>query len=225
MASGVPTQELVGGLGVRLPIATAKGYSRTFPHVPTGPSRSMYLEERKVAISVYDEGVRVSGTLELGARGLALSKRRLRAITAAAAAAIPGWEMPPNPADWAGMRPLSPDGLPYIGALPGLEGLHVAAAHAMLGVTLAPITGELLGDLIAEGKRRDPLLGAFDPGQENRPPERVTAQAGLTLRSGSPACAPGSLGAPAIVFATHRRRVAIRRCSACARAILRPSAA
>ena len=164
VASGVPTQELVRGFGVRLPITTAKGYSRTFARVPTGPARSMYLEGPKVAISVYDGGVRVSGTLELGARGLALSQRRLRAITAAAAEAMPGWEMPPNPADWAGMRPLSPDGLPYIGALPGLAGLHVAAAHAMLGVTLAPITGELLGDLIVEGKR-DPLLAAFDPGR------------------------------------------------------------
>jgi D-amino-acid dehydrogenase len=77
---------------------------------------------------------------------------------------MPGWEMPPDPAEWAGMRPLSPDGLPYIGPLSGLDGLHVAAAHAMLGVTLAPITGELLGDLIVEGKR-DPLLDAFDPGR------------------------------------------------------------
>ena len=164
VASGARTEELVRGFGIRLPITTAKGYSRTFARVPSGPSRSMYLEEPKVAISVYDGGVRVSGTLELGARGLALSQRRLRAITAAASAAVPGWEMPADPADWAGMRPLSPDGLPYIGPLPGLDGLHVAAAHAMLGVTLSTITGELLGDLIVDGKR-DPLLDAFDPGR------------------------------------------------------------
>jgi D-amino-acid dehydrogenase len=164
VAAGVATQKLVRAFGVHLRIATAKGYSRTFARAPSGPSRSMYLEGPKVAISVYDGGVRVSGTLELGARGLTLSERRLRAITAAASAALPGWDMPADPADWAGMRPLSPDGLPYIGPLPGIDGFHVAAAHAMLGVTLAPITGELLGDLIADGER-DPLLDAFDPGR------------------------------------------------------------
>jgi D-amino-acid dehydrogenase len=176
VAAGVATQELVRPFGVRLPIATAKGYSRTFVQAPSGPSRSIYLEEPKVAVSVYDGGVRVSGTLELGSRELSLSQRRLRAITAAASTALPGWEMPADPADWAGMRPLSPDGLPYIGPVPGLDGFHVAAAHAMLGVTLAPITGELLGDLIAYDKR-DPLLDAFDPGRRiGRPRARSPAQ-------------------------------------------------
>ena len=71
-------------LGVHLPLAAAKGYSRTFARTPSGPSRPVYLEAPKVAISVYDGGVRVSGTLELGAQTLSLSARRLRAITAAA---------------------------------------------------------------------------------------------------------------------------------------------
>jgi D-amino-acid dehydrogenase len=124
----------------------------------------MYLEEPKVAISVFDGGVRVSGTLELGARGLSLSQRRLRAITDGAQKAMPGWKMPPEPADWAGMRPLSPDGMPYIGAVPGRDGLYVAGGHATLGITLAPLTGELLTELILDG-RADPLMAAFDPGR------------------------------------------------------------
>ncbi len=164
LASGVNTRELLSRLGFGLHLTTAKGYSRTYARTSTGPSRPVYLDHPKVAVSVFDGGVRVSGTLELGARGLGLSARRLRAITAAAREAMPAWELPADPTDWAGMRPLSPDGLPYIGAVPGLAGLYVATGHATLGITLAPLTAELLRDLILEGKR-DPLLAAFDPGR------------------------------------------------------------
>jgi D-amino-acid dehydrogenase len=162
VAGGVASAELLAPLGLRLSIAAAKGYSRTYPADPTAPRTALYLESPKVAVSAYDGAVRVSGTLELGARGLALSHRRLVAITEAAARALPGWRMPAHPNDWAGMRSLSPDGLPFIGPVPGLDGLHLAAAHGTLGITLAPLTGELLATLLLEG-RRSRLLDAFDP--------------------------------------------------------------
>jgi D-amino-acid dehydrogenase len=162
IAGGVDSARLLAAHGLRLPIAAAKGYSRTYAPHPSGPRQPLYLEGPKVAISVYEEGVRVSGTLELGARGLSLSARRLQAITAAAQAALPGWQMPEHPRDWAGMRSLSPDGLPYIGAVPGLPGVHLAAGHATLGITLAPLTGELLAAMLLDGAR-DELLSAFDP--------------------------------------------------------------
>lgn len=162
LAGGVASAGLLERLGVRLPIVAAKGYSRTYPSDRTGPRQALYLETPKVAISVFDGAVRVSGTLELGARGLGLSDRRLRAITAAAQRALPGWQMPSSPRDWAGMRSLSPDGLPFIGPVPGLDGLHVAAGHGTLGITLAPLTGELVADLVLEG-RGSGALAAFDP--------------------------------------------------------------
>ena len=154
IAAGVPSAAAAGRPGVRLPIAAAKGYSRTYAPRPERPAPALYLEGPKVAISVFDEGVRVSGTLELGARGLGLSRRRLAAISAAAQAALPGWQMPADPRDWAGMRSLSPDGLPYIGPVPGLDGLHLATGHGTLGMTLAPLTGELLGRDAARRRRR-----------------------------------------------------------------------
>jgi D-amino-acid dehydrogenase len=162
LAAGVDTVRLTAPLGMRLPIVAAKGYSRTYKPDPSGPGRAVYLEGPKVAISAFDGGVRVSGTLELGAQGLALSSRRLAAITAGAQRAMPGWRMPSDPQDWAGMRSLSPDGLPLLGAVPGQPGLHVATAHATLGITLAPATGELMAGLLLDGIR-DPLLDAFDP--------------------------------------------------------------
>ncbi len=164
LAAGVPSADLLARLGPRLPIVAAKGYSRTYPSDATGPRQAMYLETPKVAISVFDGAVRVSGTLELGALGLGLSDRRLRAITAAAQQALPGWRMPSEPRDWAGMRSLSPDGLPFIGSVPGLDGLSVAAGHATLGITLAPLTGELIADLVLE-RRGSGALSSFDPGR------------------------------------------------------------
>jgi D-amino-acid dehydrogenase len=164
LAAGVASAGLLARLGVRLPIVAAKGYSRTYPADPTGPRQAMYLETPKVAISVYDGAVRVSGTLELGAQGLELSDRRLRAITAAAQEALPGWRMPTDPRDWAGMRSLTPDGLPFIGPVRGLDGLHVAAGHATLGITLAPLTGELVADQVLE-RRGSGALASFDPGR------------------------------------------------------------
>ncbi len=177
LANGVPAADLLSVLGVRLPIAAAKGYSRTFRTTDTAPARPVYLEDQKVSVSVYDDAVRISGTLELGARTLSLSRRRLRAITAATQRAMPGWDMPDDPVDWAGMRSLSPDGLPYIGAVPGHDGLYVATGHATLGVTLAPLSGELLcAQILDHGS--DPLMAAFDPARAvrrltNRPPQEV----------------------------------------------------
>jgi D-amino-acid dehydrogenase len=112
LAAGTATAELLAPHGVNLPLTAAKGYSRTFGRVPSGPVNPLYLEAPKVAISVYDGGVRVSGTLELGAHTLALSPRRLEAITTAAKRALPRWELPTVAHDWAGMRSMSPDGLP-----------------------------------------------------------------------------------------------------------------
>jgi D-amino-acid dehydrogenase len=165
LAGGVESGKLLAALGARVPLVAAKGYSRTYASDSrdgSGPRTALYLEGPKVAISAFEGAVRVSGTLELGARGLGLSRRRLEAITAAAQRALPGWRMPDGPQDWAGMRSLSPDGLPYIGPVPGLDGIHLAAGHGTLGVTLAPLTGELLAPLLLQGTRHD-LLRAFDP--------------------------------------------------------------
>ena len=74
------------------------------------------------------------------------------------------------------MRSLSPDGLPLIGPLPGLDGIHLATGHATLGITLAPGTGELLSKLLLDGER-DPLLSAFDPARLARRASRANHQA------------------------------------------------
>ena len=61
LAHGVGSARLLATLGTRVPIAAAKGYSRTYASGPSGPRHALYLEAPKVAISVYDGAVRVSG--------------------------------------------------------------------------------------------------------------------------------------------------------------------
>lgn len=51
---------------------------------------------------------------------------------------------------WAGLRPASPDGLPYIGPVPGIENLHVGAGHFRHGIQLSPGTGVLLKEMILD---------------------------------------------------------------------------
>lgn len=58
---------------------------------------------------------------------------------------------------FAGLRPYTPDGLPYLGLLPGVDNLYIAAGHEGDGIALAPITGQLLSELIISGETSIPL--------------------------------------------------------------------
>jgi D-amino-acid dehydrogenase len=151
LALGFETEMLLAPLGVRLPLEGAKGYSSTDPDPAVRPLRPLYLLESKVGVSPYDGAVRLAGTLELGSRDLAIDERRVRALDVAGERYLRGWRSNPQRASWAGMRPLLPDGMPAIGAVPGHDGLHVATGHAMLGVTLAPATAELLAPAVLDG--------------------------------------------------------------------------
>ena len=119
IAAGVESARLLAAHGVRVPIAAAKGYSRTYPLDPTGPAApALPGEPQGLDQRLRWRRARVRHA-RAGRPGLSLSARRLAAITAAAQRALPGWRMPAQPLDWAGMRSLSPDGLPFIGPVPG----------------------------------------------------------------------------------------------------------
>ena len=60
-------------------------------------------------------------------------------------------------------RPVTQDGLPLIGAVPGLEGAYVATGHSVWGILNAPATGEAMAELIVDGAPRTVDLAPFDP--------------------------------------------------------------
>ena len=164
LAAGARTGALLAPLGVRLPLEGAKGYSVTDPAPPVVPRTPLYLLEAKVGVSPYHGAVRLAGTLELGTRDGDLNRRRLRSLDVAGSRYLDGWYASVGRREWAGMRPLFPDGLPAIGPVPGHPGLFAATGHAMLGVTLAPVTAELLAPVVLGGQV-EPILAPFSIGR------------------------------------------------------------
>jgi D-amino-acid dehydrogenase len=166
IAAGLPTAPLLRLLGVRVPLMGARGYSVTVAGRGTPPRHALYLAEAKLGLSPFDDGVRVAGVFELGASTDDVSPAVGERLLAAARPYLAGWQPDPDgPVEaWAGLRPATPDGLPLIGALPGLDDIYLATGHGMLGVTLAPATADLLAPLVLEG-RAAPELTPFDPGR------------------------------------------------------------
>ena len=166
VAAGLAAAALVGTLGVRLAMQPARGYSVTVAGVGTPPRHALYLAEAKIGLSPFANGVRVAGVFELGASRAEAPPDAGERLLEAARPYLDGWRPESNGplATWAGLRPATADGLPFIGAVPGHDGLFVATGHGMLGVTLAPATAAALAPLVLEG-RRDPELAAFAPGR------------------------------------------------------------
>jgi D-amino-acid dehydrogenase len=164
VSAGLPTAPLLRGLGVRIPLLGARGYSVTIAGSGTPPRHALYLAEAKLGLSPFHGGVRVAGVFELGARSADAAPGVGERLLAAARPYLAGWKpVADAPVEtWAGLRPATPDGLPLIGALPGLDGVFLATGHGMLGVTLAPATADLLAALVLEG-RAAPELAPFDP--------------------------------------------------------------
>lgn len=157
VACGPWTGRLLAPLGVRVRQEPAKGYSVTAVGEGAPPRHPLYLSEAKVACTPFAGGVRLAGTVELAGFDLTINRRRLAAVTGAAADYLRDWRPTSPELEWAGLRPLSADSLPLIGRAPGQDGLFVATGHGKLGVTLAPATGARLAPLVLEN-RLDPEL-------------------------------------------------------------------
>ena len=168
VAAGLGAARLLRDHGVRMPLVGARGYSVTVTGEGPPPVHALYLAEAKLGLSAFKTGVRVAGVFELGARTATAPAEAGRKLLAAAEPYLNGWR--PNgaaPVTWAGLRPATADGLPLIGAVPGRDGLFVAAGHTMLGVTLAPATAAALAPLVLRGECA-PELAPFDPGRMPR---------------------------------------------------------
>jgi D-amino-acid dehydrogenase len=164
VAAGPSSPPLLARLGIRMPVIGARGYSLTVSGGGARPRHALYLAEAKVGVSSYDDSVRIAGVFELGRRAPTLDRRRLDAMIASVEPYFATWR-PSREApllEWAGLRPMTADGLPLIGRSPAHEHVFVATGHGMLGVTLAPATAAALAPLVLEG-REVAELGPFRP--------------------------------------------------------------
>ncbi|MBP8281235.1 MAG: D-amino acid dehydrogenase [Aeromonas sp.] len=137
-------------LGIELPVYPVKGYSLTLPMTDAaGAPRSTVLDETyKVAITRFDERIRVGGMAELSGFNLALNPRRHDTLAMVVRDLFPQGGDLPRAEFWTGLRPMTPDGTPLVGPSP-IPGLWLNTGHGTLGWTMAAGSGQLLSDLIS----------------------------------------------------------------------------
>lgn len=164
LTSGSWAGGMVSGLGLRLPMQAGKGYSLTLPNPRFRVTKPFILKERRVAVTPMGDTLRFGGTMEIAGHDGHVRPERVGQIIAGVQAYMPEF----TAADftglkpWYGYRPVSPDGMPYLGRFRRCANLTAACGHAMLGVTLAPITGRLVADLLS-GRKPSVDLTLLDP--------------------------------------------------------------
>jgi D-amino-acid dehydrogenase len=161
LAAGSWTRELAREVGVHLPLEAAKGY-----HVEVDAGLQagipIYMEEARVIATPLDGRVRLAGTLELDGMDMRVDPVRLQALVDAAGRTLGLPAGARTVGVWRGLRPCAPDGLPVLGRADGIGNLVLATGHAMLGITLAPVTGEIVASLVA-GERPSHDVAPFAP--------------------------------------------------------------
>ncbi|AWV99061.1 NAD(P)/FAD-dependent oxidoreductase [Arcticibacterium luteifluviistationis] len=165
VAAGSWSEGLAKLFKLNIPMQAGKGYS--FLQQQEASKKILHptiLCEAKVAVTPFmDNQVRFAGTMELAGINPNINKKRVRAIAQAGENFYGQVKvgMPKDADIWYGLRPCSPDGLPYVGKAKQLENVVVASGHAMLGISLAPITGQVVSKLILE-KNVSQNIGLFD---------------------------------------------------------------
>lgn len=150
LCTGVWTDGLGRELGMRLPMQAGKGYSLTLTKPVRSPKSCALLTEARVAVSPMNGKLRFGGTMELAGIDESVNPIRVRGIIEAVKRYYPEFTdrdfagIEP----WRGLRPCTPDGLPYLGRTAKAQNLVVAAGHAMQGISLAPVTAKLAADVI-----------------------------------------------------------------------------
>ena len=150
-------------LGIEILLQAGKGYSMTFENISKNIKYPAILVDDRVAMTPMGADLRMGGTMEISGIGSPTLMKRVNSIFSAAKSYYPNLpvEFPKPEKIWSGLRPLSPDGLPYIGRHSAYKNLVIAGGHAMLGISLAAATGKLIEEIIAH-KKTSIDTSAFD---------------------------------------------------------------
>ncbi len=151
LAAGAWTPIVARSLNLKIPIQPARGYSLTAAAIPNMPRQALILGDRRVAVSPLGDLIRVTGRLEVGNYSTEPNPRWIARLENFAREYLRLDEKLNVKETWAGLRPVTPDGVPIIGFSPKHKNLILATGHAMLGLSLGPGTGQVVADL-ANGK-------------------------------------------------------------------------
>ncbi|MBS0345062.1 MAG: D-amino acid dehydrogenase [Proteobacteria bacterium] len=150
LALGSYSPGLLKPLGIDLPVYPVKGYSLTLPIVDpaAAPESTVMDETHKVAVTRLGERIRVGGTAELAGFNLDLRLPRRRALEHVVGDLFGGAGDLSRAEFWTGLRPMTPDGAPVLGATP-ISNLYLSTGHGTLGWTMAAGTGRIMADLLS----------------------------------------------------------------------------
>jgi len=157
IALGSYSRQLMQQLAIDIPVYPVKGYSLTVPVVnaESSPVSTVMDETYKVAITRFDNRIRVGGMAELAGFDLSLNPRRRKTLEMIANDLFPNAGDVPNATLWTGLRPMTPDGTPIIGRAstnPQLDNVWLNTGHGTLGWTMACGSGQVLADMVAQHK-------------------------------------------------------------------------
>ena len=164
IAGGAWSPELMKYLGKRLLLQAGKGYCIEMDN--PGVRYPAILSESNVAVSPMGEKLRLGGTMELAGNNERITRRRVRAIRDAVARYYPNLSLNDDILSTAriGLRPVSPDGMPYIGPLADMPNVYLATGHGMMGMSQGPATGKLISDMILQ-RPSSIDVSLFNPGR------------------------------------------------------------
>jgi len=141
-------------LGLKIPIQAGKGYSLTLAQPRELPQLCSIFTEARLAVTPMGTSLRFGGTMEISGLNEDINSARVQGIIKSVPQYFPKFA----PADfigirpWRGLRPCSPDGLPYLGRTAKFSNLIIATGHAMMGMSLSPVTGRIVSEIIGGDK-------------------------------------------------------------------------
>jgi D-amino-acid dehydrogenase len=152
LAAGALTHKLAKQIHLNLPLLAGKGSSIDLPKTDFPVQLPFILSEAKIAVTPFADTVRVGSGMEFDGKIGQLSYKRIQAMLNRSHEALP--DFPRYDAHkvpiWEGLRPLSPDGMPYIGRTRSYSNLLFATGHAMMGMSLGPVTGKIISNIISD---------------------------------------------------------------------------
>ncbi|GIX00772.1 MAG: amino acid dehydrogenase [Pirellulaceae bacterium] len=149
IAAGAQSVALEGQLGTHLLVEPGKGYSVTLPEPIDGPSIPMIFPEQRVAVTPFDNGIRLGSVMEFVGFDSQIPAWRMTYLRRVAREYLRceiGREVQER---WFGWRPMTPDSVPIIDRSPRWKNAWIATGHNMLGLSMAPATGRLIAEMIS----------------------------------------------------------------------------
>ncbi|MDN5838964.1 MAG: FAD-binding oxidoreductase [Yaniella sp.] len=148
ITAGVGTADIASASGHSVPIKPGKGYSFAID-LPHSTSHIFKFESAHVAgMPLGKNALRIAGTMEFDSDSQRFNSDRIKQIVAAVSPYLPDHALRDRYDEWVGARPLTPDGLPIIGRMPGMKNTYLASGHNMLGLMLSPFTAQVVRDMV-----------------------------------------------------------------------------